>query len=1182
MNADNRETKNRTRRSKRLQRRQYERFRERRDELRSILLRSSLLPENIRGSSDEAKTFNAIDNPDKTPYELRKEGLKKSLEPHQFGRVILHLHKRRGFRSNSGAKLAGLHRDSDIAVLLKEIENQDGDSGANDHDDNQAEESKDRGLALGGIKVLLNAMKPNQTLGEFIYEYGNLADGKTDTPRRVRKLAIDGIELYAHRDMLEYEFDRLWEAQAKFHSELTDALRAEVRTVLLHQLPLKSQKHTVGFCSLEPKARRAPVAALICQQARYLQDLNNLFSKMPEMLNFQSRALRGQAFNDSQLEVSRRALTQQLETTPFISWADVKTATGLPARFKLNLENMTSKKGLVGNKTACAIRAVCQEWDSFAAQTINLGASTLNKQDALVNELLGLTGIQDKAVLFRRLTNAPNNPHNPWRFDAMTALKLATLELEDGYHKHSFKALEKLLPHLKNSAIYDKAVTGAGYKFSDQSVPKPLSLLPAPLDVANPLVQKALHETRRVVNALLCEHGKPNLIRIELGRDLKASKEHRKRMEEQQNQNQKRNERAVEKIREHKAPVTAENIMKHKLWVECGERSAYCTNGDGHICLDTLFSPEIEIDHIYPRSRSADNSYANKVICLRRENTEKGDRTPYEAWHGTERFEFIRQRLANLANQKDALLSKGKLHRILNPDFEAEEFIGRQLSDTRYIAKMVKNYLVQLGIPIEITTGAATHELGHLWGIAPFLDGLMKEFIANQSSDNGTLPEDEDTDGRAQPAQRIKKSRADHRHHAVDALVTALTDRERYRDLQARYRCKEQTGRWPDHRLDEPWEGFGQQARNAISNLIVSHQSNYRLRGAMHKETAFAKRAYFHPSVRVNNLGAFVKWQTNSDTYRALSFARLNNKGKKVWTTLERTAGHGCWIHDATLAETFWRWVDQYPEAIAKPQKYPPLEIKGQPVEHIVFASHCFVSRAPINECFKAIFNEPGRGGKSGWICQTNTREGLRQWAERNAGKGTSKKEREKALGHAVKNKDYPVIGGHRTQRVQIAFEADDDAIVQAGGKYYEAEDYHHVEIFRRPLANDATPEQLRYERRGLFVRRFEALQRQRNKRPVINRTPDSSWGEGWGLEMWLAKDDPVLNNKTGLLYRVQKMSAPNNSVTLRPHFVTSSHDKDSPPLILRATINSLDCSKMRVDQLGRVRPLHEQNVVPE
>lgn len=82
------------------------------------------------------------------------------------------------------------------------------------------------------------------------------------------------------------------------------------------------------------------------------------------------------------------------------------------------------------------------------------------------------------------------------------------------------------------------------------------------------------------------------------------------------------------------------------LWMESGKRCPY--SGD-QIGFDDLFSgnPLFDVEHIWPRSKSLDNSMRNKTLCLKAINQKKGNRIPVEffgkdseAWQAGRKIAF--------------------------------------------------------------------------------------------------------------------------------------------------------------------------------------------------------------------------------------------------------------------------------------------------------------------------------------------------------------------------------------------------------------------------------------------------------------------------------------------------------------------------------------------------------------
>lgn len=84
-----------------------------------------------------------------------------------------------------------------------------------------------------------------------------------------------------------------------------------------------------------------------------------------------------------------------------------------------------------------------------------------------------------------------------------------------------------------------------------------------------------------------------------------------------------------------------------------------------------------------------------------------------------------------------------------------------------------------------------------------------------------------------------EKNRNDHRHHAVDAIVIALTSRGLFQRLSS---LSTQSGialSERGFRLDVPWQSFYEDVRNKIEAVIVSHASSRKISGALHEETAY-------------------------------------------------------------------------------------------------------------------------------------------------------------------------------------------------------------------------------------------------------------------------------------------------------------------------------------------------------
>ena len=76
--------------------------------------------------------------------------------------------------------------------------------------------------------------------------------------------------------------------------------------------------------------------------------------------------------------------------------------------------------------------------------------------------------------------------------------------------------------------------------------------------------------------------------------------------------------------------MTRNDIIKYKLYLELEQNSYHTLYSDTYIPQETLFSKDFDIEHIIPRAKLFDDSFANKTIEARYINIEKGDMTAYD------------------------------------------------------------------------------------------------------------------------------------------------------------------------------------------------------------------------------------------------------------------------------------------------------------------------------------------------------------------------------------------------------------------------------------------------------------------------------------------------------------------------------------------------------------------------
>lgn len=771
-------SRNEQRRTARMMRRQILRRRRRRRRVTEALVEAGLLPENA-----EARRLALATD----PYPVRDRAIRERLEPFEIGRVLYHLNQRRGFLSLRKSEAA---RKKEVSGMLKEMD---------------------------GLKNELG----ERTLGQYLLSLQHDAAGGSSGPVRLRGR-------HTRREMIEDEFLRIWKHQRTFHPDLlTDGVlygsvgaqdashprppmpRDASRTwlqqfglhgLVFHQRPIYWPRSMIGMCELEKGARRCPRADRAAQRFRMLQELNNL--RWEDPLTHEERGLDAE---------QRAALLDYLARHDKLEFDRMRKLLGFIDSVKFNLER-GDRKSIKGHETDRRVaKAFGEGWFDLPDAT----------RDGVVRELIHAD--LDEAAAQRRL-------QSDYRLASEVVERLLRVDLPAGYVRFSRRAIEKLLPHLERGLVLmgktdreESAMHAAGYCRPDEITRRLFDRLPSldqirsgPLaDLPNPVVKAALYELRRVVNAIVREHGKPDAIHVEMARSLKMSHVKRQEYSARVQERGRERDQVASLLREKGLSVSREAILRYQLWQEQDHRCVYSGRA---ISFEQLYGGEIDVDHILPYSRTLDDSQSNKVVCFRDANRDKGQRSPAEWLAGSDpaRLEQILQHARSLPWTKRRRLSQKEV--------VLDEFIARQLVDTGYIARLAVVYLkliIDADHDVQGRKGEYTAELRHQWG----LDNILQE-----------LPDSPAWQAR-NDLRPGEKNRADHRHHAIDAIVIALTNRSRLHHL-ARIR-REGGVRVTGERLPDPWTDFRQSVLDRIRAVNVSHRVRRGVRGALHEDTFY-------------------------------------------------------------------------------------------------------------------------------------------------------------------------------------------------------------------------------------------------------------------------------------------------------------------------------------------------------
>lgn len=746
------------RREKRLQRRRLERRARRKAVLKNLLSRHLGTPVHDWFRPDHDLHGSTGLNGDQTVWDLRKEGLDRLLTPEEFARVLMHIANHRGFQSNrkSAAK------NTDEGVM------------------NSAATELEEALVASG----------SRTIGAYL--------ATLEKKKNLRGSYLHTVK----RDLLRSEVDVLFASQRRFgNAAATEDLKAAFVDIAFSQRPIKSVIGLVGLCSLEPEELRAPRRAYSAELFVALLTLNNL-----RIRTYRSRSGERHLTDDE-----RTRLLALLHKRASVTYAQARKELALSDEDTFNL--VTYRKAKEADTSFEAIRDTAEKNKKLGELA---GYHALRKVFEPLRGETGWQALKAERHTLDRIAHAlsfyKGDREVRSQLEGIEGLSAgeidALLPLQE-FSKTvdiSLKAIDALLPHLTGDRgdlpgmDYRTACEEAGYDMSVGNAG--LALLPPFEDVPNPVVNRALARCRKVINAVIRKYGMPDIIHIELLRDLGRNFQDRRKIETENNKfrifKEEQRATAQEEIFGHE--LSGEEFAKYRLWKE---QEGFCPYCGGYMSPQDLRAETgVEIDHILPYSRSFDDSFNNKVACHTGCNREKGNRTP---------FEHLSEQAFEALTAMSQRLPRSKRDRLLMQDFGEDrqgEWKERHLTDSKYIARLLKNHIETSLKPtdraprrfVQTRNGALTSHLRGRWGLGV-------------------------------------KDRENDRHHAMDALIVACATEAMVQQVTAWQRKPKADRNDADFFPPKPWETFREDALAAFDAVFVSRMPDRKTTGAMHEDT---------------------------------------------------------------------------------------------------------------------------------------------------------------------------------------------------------------------------------------------------------------------------------------------------------------------------------------------------------
>lgn len=793
---------------------------------------------------------------DCNPYYFRhvclheKLDLSEESERHLLGRAMYHLAQRRGFLSN--------RKDQS--------------------------DDKESGKVKESISDLSNEIKKSgcEYLGDYFYK---LYRGNGVTVR-IRNRYTDRKEHY------KKEFYEICRVQCLDEEQIRDLERALY-------FPRKSQRQSVGRCTMERGRPRCADSHPAYERFRMLSFINNIKVKGPHDINM--RPLNEDERNKiSKLFYRKKPQFDFEDIAKAIAgkknYQYIKDEGNLPYKF-----NYRISQGVTGCPTTAYLIDIFGEDYANGIAELYVSSAGRTKEQMVDN-------VWNVLYSFEHEDKVKYWGMEKLQLDEEMAEKFSKIRLSHSFASLSLCAIRKILPWLETGMIYSHAVMMAkvpdivgkalwqqhnesiirdlyelisNFNPKDESMQGTLDFCikdylrnnfdlkpgvaeklyhpsmietypdatrnsegiyqlgsPRTNAVRNPMAMRSLHQLRKVINMLLREKvvDPSTEVHIEYARELNDSNKRQAIAKWNKEREKARAGYAAEIIKLYKAETgkdivpTDTDILKFQLWEE--QRHICLYTGEQIGLADFIGpNPRYDIEHTVPRSVGGDSTLENMTLCSSRFNRDvKKAKLPSELGNHDEimaRLDNWKENIKKLRKDadkihtyssmdksvKDGLIQKrhrirleldyweGKYKRFQMTEVP-EGFSRRQGAGIGLVGKYAGLYLKSLfhrkddrtKSNVRVIKGITTAEYRKMWGIQDEYE---------------------------------KKSRDNHIHHCIDAIVIACITPGEYNETARYYQQYEEyeRGRSNKPQFKKPWATFTEDIKALSQELLVVHDT---------------------------------------------------------------------------------------------------------------------------------------------------------------------------------------------------------------------------------------------------------------------------------------------------------------------------------------------------------------------
>ena len=611
---------------------------------------------------------------------------------------------------------------------------------------------------------------------------------------------------------IKKEFELIVNTQNSFGYNLNCE---KLSSIAFYSRELKSFEDKVGFCSFFKDEKRcakdSPSGTMFIV---YGKIINKLIEIAKARGTYDKNTKEWQIADSNGIVLAKDEIIQKI----FKKATSIKSYKIENLKKDLNLEKDFEIPSYQGKKDFLNL----SKFIEFKEIVKNL--KTSKELDSLLDDLaFCLATCKDENILKSKLKTLDIQA------DIDTIHKLISLNF-NGFIDLSSKAVNLIIPHLKNGLKYNEACDKAGLEIKSSEIKfkhlPPLADYPNYKNAVTSIsVIRSFSQFRLVLNALIDKYGSPSKIYFDLAREVGANAQTRNIYEKKEKDNLKAIEEAKSECQRLGLETSPTNIVKIRLWLEQDKTCIY----SGTIITDDMIKRDNEVEKgfIIPLSRSLDSSYNNQVLAIKKVNVLKGNKLSYEAFD-KDKFEKVCQLAKDIIQKKNY----AKYRKLTTKFFEDRELgqLAKHLNDTSHIACLIRDFLDEF---LEF---------------APLKKDKKKHIITPS--------------GALKSAMRFymglgKKEMGTYYRHAIDACVVCLCNdatiqkfSEFKRDLDMS--IYEQTSnelkiamREQDYKIKHGFvlgKKYRENILNVISKVFVSHKVEGRIRGELHNQTIYSKK----------------------------------------------------------------------------------------------------------------------------------------------------------------------------------------------------------------------------------------------------------------------------------------------------------------------------------------------------